>query len=451
MYNSKSNYESTVQYLYSLQKHGIKLGLANTEALMHLLNRPHTAFRSIHIAGTNGKVSTATALASMLSANGLKVGLFTSPHLVSFTERIRINNRKIDESDVIDLASNIRTVLAGTDLNPTFFEFVTAMAFQYFAINNVEWAVIETGMGGRLDATNVLSPEVCIITNISHDHMEFLGDTLRDITYEKAGIIKPGVPVITAASQPEVIDQLQKICDERSTALHVYGKDFMASLTRVEPQGTHFDYSGYNKYSTLSVPLAGAYQAANAAMAIRAYELLQKNNLPLSDNALRESLKAVSLEGRLERASDDPPILIDSAHNPEASQALASNMRTLFPDKNIISILGIMDDKDLQEIIRPLAEISRLIILTRAKYDRAASPDKLREVINTIQRTGDKPVEAINTGSVSEAMAIARKALKRNDIILVAGSFYTSGEVKELLGSVGILPTLRESLGTPAN
>jgi len=451
MFNSERNYESTVQYLYSLQKHGIKLGLANTESLMQLLKGPHRAFRSIHIAGTNGKGSTATALASMLSANNLKVGLFTSPHLVSFTERIRINNKKIDESDVIDLASKIRTVIADTDLNPTFFEFVTAMAFHYFAINNVDWAVVETGLGGRLDATNVLSPDVCIVTNISHDHMEFLGDTLTEINYEKAGIIKRGVPVITAASQPEVIEQLQEISHDRNTTLHVYGKDFEANLKKRSPDSTHFDYSGYNRYSNLSFPLAGAYQATNAAMAIRAYELLQKKSVPLADNAIREGLKAVSLEGRLEWVSDDPPLLIDSAHNPEASNALALNIRELFPDKNIISILGIMDDKDLQEILKPLVQISRLVILTKAKYDRAASPERLREIIKNIQNTGANSVEAINTGSVSEAMDHAKKVLKRNDIILVAGSFYTSGEVKELLGSVGVLPRLRESLGTPAN
>ena len=202
MTNDFEKYDHTVNYLYSLQKHGIKLGLSNTEELMKILGQPQKSFRCIHIAGTNGKGSTSSMIASILKEAGYTTGLFTSPHLISFTERIRINGQQISEKDVIELASGVRNSIADTDLNPTFFEFVTAMAFHYFACNNVDWAVIETGMGGRLDATNVVRPDVTVITNISLDHCEFLGNTISDITFEKAGIMKQGVPLITASQDP---------------------------------------------------------------------------------------------------------------------------------------------------------------------------------------------------------------------------------------------------------
>jgi dihydrofolate synthase/folylpolyglutamate synthase len=207
-----NKYDTTIDYLYGLQKHGIKLGLENTKKIMYILGNPHNSFNSVHVAGTNGKGSTSAAIASILQENGLRVGLFTSPHLVSFTERIRINNIRIEESEVIEIASLIRDAISGTDLNPTFFEFVTAMAFHYFSKNKVDWAVVETGMGGRLDATNVIRPRASIITNVSLDHREFLGNDISDIIYEKAGIIKQGIPVVTSAEMPVVIKRLTDSC-----------------------------------------------------------------------------------------------------------------------------------------------------------------------------------------------------------------------------------------------
>ncbi|HBR21084.1 MAG TPA: bifunctional folylpolyglutamate synthase/dihydrofolate synthase, partial [Nitrospiraceae bacterium] len=195
-------YAAAINYLYGLQKHGIKLGLDNTAKLLFLSGNPQNYFSSVHIAGTNGKGSTSAIIASILQTAGVRTGLFTSPHLVSFTERIRVNNEEIREDEVIELTEEIRSTIEGSELNPTFFEFVTVMGFLYFKRKNIDWAAVETGMGGRLDATNVLTPEVSVITNISYDHKDFLGNTISEIAEEKAGIIKKGVPVITSEQEP---------------------------------------------------------------------------------------------------------------------------------------------------------------------------------------------------------------------------------------------------------
>lgn len=436
-------YDTTINYLYSLQKHGIKLGLANITKLMNILGEPYNSFHSVHVAGTNGKGSTSTAVASILKENGFKVGLFTSPHLVSFTERIRINNRRIAEPEVIEIASMIRDYIAGTDLNPTFFEFVTAMAFYYFAQNNVDWAVIETGMGGRLDATNVILPQASIITNISLDHCEFLGDNISDIAFEKAGIIKQGIPAITSSGNPEVVKQLSDIACKRNSEIHIYDKDFKGSLLFMDDKQTSFNYNGYNNFNALSISLSGKYQLYNACTAVQTCEILRERGFSISDESIRRGLLNVNIEGRLERVSKSPPIYIDGAHNPDAAHSLADSVKTLFPDKKIILIVGIMDDKDIKGILHPLVHISESIILTKPRYDRAASPEKLEKNI-----MGLKKIHAsiMSTDTVYDAIELAKTHCRKDNIILVTGSFYTAGEVKEIFGCSGVLSTLREQV-----
>ncbi len=439
-------YDHTVNYLYSLQKHGIKLGLSNTVELMKLLGEPHKAFRCIHIAGTNGKGSTASMIASILNESGFKTGLFTSPHLVSFTERIRINGLKISENDVINLAAEVRKLVDGTDLNPTFFEFVTSMAFHYFAVHDVDWAVIETGLGGRLDSTNIVRPEATVITNISLDHCEFLGNTISDITFEKAGIIKQGVPLITASSNQAVINQLSEIAESLNAPVHIYQRDFSGCLKNMNDMQITMDYSGMHRYRDLSVPLTGKHQLDNACTAIRTCEVLKEGGLSVSEEAVVKGLKNVVLEGRLEWISQSPPIILDGAHNPDASKSLAASLMDIFPEKKIILITGVMSDKDIKETIEPLVNIADSIILTKAQYERAASSDKLSSIISTIHRSEAKgaPVKTVNSSSVLEAIEIARKQCTDNSIILITGSFYTTGEAKEVLGHKAVLSKLRE-------
>jgi len=437
------NYNDTVNYLYDLQRHGIKLGLENSRRLLGILGEPQKSFHSIHIAGTNGKGSTATIIASILQESNLRVGLFTSPHLVSFTERIRVDNREIAEHEIVELTDEIRNAMQNipSGLNPTFFEFVTAMAFYYFKQEKIDWAVIETGMGGRLDATNVLIPEVSIITNIGFDHKEFLGETISDIAFEKAGIIKPAVPVVTATTHPDALRVLEEISKNRGSELHIYGRDFESTLISMDEKHVTFNYVSANPSMshTFSLPLLGKYQLYNVSLAIRACEILTKKGLYLSDKIINKGLLNLNLEGRLELSSQKPPIVIDGAHNPEAAQALADAIKEIFLNKKIILIIGIMKDKDIEGILKPMTQISDTVILTKPKGERAASPEKLKEGIKNSEK------RIITTNTVAEAIELAKTLWKEGYLILVTGSFYTIGEAKEYLNhTTGVLSQLRE-------
>ncbi|MEK7225637.1 MAG: Mur ligase family protein, partial [Bacteroidota bacterium] len=296
------SYNDTIDYLFGLQKHGIKLGLDNTVKLLSCFGNPQTSFKSVHVAGTNGKGSTSAMIASILQSAGFKVGLFTSPHLVSFTERIRINNEQISESEVVSLAEEIRGRIQkehrtqntpsltlpprgggrgggdASQLNPTFFEVVTAMGFIYFKRKNVDWAVIETGMGGRLDATNVLMPEATVITSIGYDHKEFLGNTISDIAGEKAGIIKKQVPVIASSQEPVVMDIIGKKAREKDSDIFVYGRDFTAKVKHEDINGSVFDYQGDIFFEDIKVSLPGAHQVLNASLALKTSTALIKRS-----------------------------------------------------------------------------------------------------------------------------------------------------------------------------
>ncbi|HDZ83711.1 MAG TPA: bifunctional folylpolyglutamate synthase/dihydrofolate synthase [Nitrospirae bacterium] len=423
----------------------MKLGLANTLEIMKILGEPQKSFQSIHIAGTNGKGSTATALSSILKECGFNVGLFTSPHLISFTERIRLNNIQISEQSVIALAEEIRGLIDGTGLQPTFFEFVTAMAFHYFASENVDFGIIETGMGGRFDSTNVIAPDISIITNIGLDHCDFLGSSISDIAFEKAGIIKPKVPVITTSKDPDVVKQLSDIAAERGSGIHVYDRDFSGSLLSINDRHIEFNYTGHKSYSNLSFPLSGRYQLFNACAAIRASELLMQKGLSIPDRAISEGLSKVKLEGRFEYVSENPPIILDGAHNPEAISSLSASLGDLLPGKKIILVLGVMNDKDISGIIEPIIHNANSIILTKAAYERSASTQRLAETINSLYGPGIKgTAEISSTENVTEAINLARSRCDKNSVILITGSFYTTGEAKELLGHTGVLSRLRE-------
>ncbi|MBI4688585.1 MAG: bifunctional folylpolyglutamate synthase/dihydrofolate synthase [Nitrospirae bacterium] len=438
-------YTESIDYLYSLQRHGIKLGLQNTLKLMDILGRPDKSFHSVHIAGTNGKGSTSAIIAGILKESGFKTGLFTSPHFVSFTERIRINGVPISEYDVISLTSYIRNAAADTEIKPTFFEVVTAMAFYYFMREKVDWVVVETGMGGRLDATNVLSPEVSVITNIGLDHTEFLGKSITEIASEKAGIIKTGAPVVTAAVQPEVLNIINEAANSRGASLHLYGRDFEGSLSEMDISHIKFNYKGYNNYDNLKLKLTGKHQVYNASLAVRVCEILMQRGIQISEDAIYNGLSKLHFEGRLETASQKPYIILDGAHNPKAAETLSASLKELCPGKEIILVTGIMKDKDMEGILKPLADISSTIILTRPHGERAAEPEMLMECVENLQKDRSKPMpELIIKESVSDAVELSKALWHEKAIILITGSFYTTGEAKEALGYKGVFSKLRE-------
>jgi dihydrofolate synthase/folylpolyglutamate synthase len=428
-------YRETIDYLYGLQKHGIKLGLDTPRKLLSAFGNPQDSFRSVHISGTNGKGSTAAMLSAMLTQAGKRTGLFTSPHLVSFTERIRVDGAEITEEEVIALAEEIRGKTEG--LSPTFFEVVTALGFVYFKRKGVDWAVVETGMGGRLDATNVIRPEATVITRIALDHREFLGGSLREIAGEKAGIIKEGVPVVTAPQEPPAMEVINRMAKEKGSPVYVAGRDFSFKVRTEEPFGVRFGYqSGNLSLPEIALALPGTYQALNASLAIKAFELVSAD-APKAGDIIKEALRSIRWPGRLELVAEDPPVVIDGAHNPAAAEALASALKAglLKDGRKMVLVMGIMADKDLEGIMRPLLPLASEVILTAPDYGRAAPPEELA------RRAGALGFRARTAPSVREALRTARAF---NSLVLITGSFYTIGEAKEALGSTGPLAGLRE-------
>ena len=433
-------YKSTVEYLYGLRKYGMKFGLDNITRLMSALGNPQRSFRSIHVAGTNGKGSTSAMLESILRTGGAKTGLFTSPHLVSFTERIRINGKEIDESDVIGLAGEVRG-LAGEieDFSPTFFEVVTAMAFLHFRKMKIDWAVVEVGMGGRLDATNIITPEASVITGIGLDHREFLGDTLKEIAKEKAGIIKDNIPVVTTEQEPEVMEVIENRASEKNSVLFKYGSDFSSEMISDYPDGICFDYFGKRECRDIKLPLSGAHQMINASTAAETIEVIS-DLFPLMTMDIKRGLENIQWPGRLEMIKYDPAILIDGAHNPSAAYVLSLHLKKLLGARfrRIILVIGIMGDKDIKGILKPLLPLASETIFTSPFYERAASPDMLAAYADSMGYYSKKSL------SVIDALNLAESLYMTGDLIVVTGSFYTIGEAKESLGHKGVLARLRE-------
>ena len=427
---SHTAYQETIEYLFGLQKHGIKLGLSNSIRLLELMGAPHRAFRAVHIAGTNGKGSTAAFITTMLQAAGFRVGLYTSPHLISFTERMRINGVQITEAKVVELAQRVRERASrpvpgvGTSV-PTFFEVTTAIAFTWFAEEQVDLAVIEVGMGGRLDATNVITPLLSIITNIDLEHTEFLGTTLELIAAEKAGIIKQGVPVVTGVVQPEVVAVLEHEAAAKQAPLYRMGKDFapervVAGRTQV------FDYRGRLKsFSALELGMLGRYQIDNACLAMAAMEVLQKAGVAVDEAAMRRGLAQTRWEGRLERVAQRPDIFLDGAHNPASAAQLAAAVRDMKPSyQRLVLIIGILGDKDHAGILSSLLPLADLVIVTKPQYSRAMDVEALATGVR--QQHGS--VETTET--VAAAIALARQRAAPDDLVLITGSLYVVGDAR---------------------
>ncbi len=435
------NYQQTLAYLYGLQKMGIKLGLANISRLLASLGHPERQFPSVQVAGSNGKGSTCAYLASILQAAGFKVGLYTSPHLIDFTERIKINNQPIPPERVVELSQRLRTLVAadlcfnsGTNY-PTFFETVTALAFEYFREEEIDIAVLETGMGGRLDATNVVNPLLAVITNLCLEHQAYLGETLAEIAAEKAGIIKKQTPVLTAVSQPEALECLEQTCRQQDAALHQLQHEVKAHLQQRWPWQLFSLETPSGTLTDLSINLLGDCQLQNALLAVRAAQLLSaETGWQIEEAAIRKGLAQTQWPGRMQLMATRPWLLLDGAHNPTAVKELLHNL-ALFPHRRLIVVLGVMEDKDLAGIISLFGQADTLI-LTRAGIPRAASPQELAAKLNNPKG------RVIATESVSEALRQAQALTGKNDLICVTGSLYVVGEAQADLSGAA-LETIR--------
>jgi len=420
------NYQESMDYLYSLARLGIKLGLENTTRLLDFFGNPQLKTPTIHIAGTNGKGSTATYVESILRASGYRVGLYTSPHLLEFTERIQINRQLMEPEEAIHWIATIKKASEELKISPTFFEFGTVMAFLQFDRQQTDWNVVEVGMGGRLDSTNLCQGQVCIITSISRDHESSLGNTLARIAGEKAAIIKHPCTVICGSQEQEVLQVVQDRCQAYQAPLLQFGKDFQVRIQSHSPQGQVFDFNGPEIwYKGLEISLLGRHQSVNAGMAVVACAALADPSI--TEQSIRNGLKSAGWPGRIEVCGTQPSLILDGAHNPDSFKKLTATLAELFPHQKKIWVFGIMKDKPLTEFSSIISDHVDHMILTRPNNERSLSPEQIRSEL----RDFEAPVEVID--DVPSAMDRAYQVARPEDLIVVAGSLFTVAEAKQVI------------------
>lgn len=422
--HTKDSYINCMKAMNSLKKFGVKFGLSTITGILKSLNNPQDGFSCIHVAGTNGKGSIASALSLILQLSGYKVGLYTSPHLVSFNERIRINNISVSDKKVIEAHKAVNKVIP-KNLETTFFELTTAMALYEFSRQKVDWAVIETGMGGRLDATNIIKPVISIISNISIEHKKYLGSTISQIASEKGGIIKKSVPVIAGVKQKKATSVLKKMAAKQSAPFYRLGNEFRIRRNKDKS----FSYFGINTvWRNMRTGLLGNHQIDNAAIVLAACEILNQNKAAnLFFQNIKHGLAQNKWPGRLEIVSSSPLIILDGAHNLIATRYLAKFLSENLAERKITLVTGILDDKPYAAMLACLLPLCNKAILTRPKIDRALSPERLfhaaKKIIQDIEIIPD----------VGKAIKYAIKTTFLNDAICIAGSLYLVGEAKEAL------------------
>lgn len=384
------NHKQALDYLFSLQHFGTHLGLANTTRLLNKLRNPHKNLKAIHVAGTNGKGSVCAMLSSILQKAGYKVGMYTSPHLKDLNERFQVNGEKISNKDIARLAAIVKKHRK----DQTFFETITSMAFQYFKEQKVDFLVLEVGLGGRLDSTNVVKPLVSVITNVDIDHIDYLGKHIANIAYEKAGVIKNKIPVVTAAGG-KALKVIQNVAKERDSKLFLVKKPS----------------------KRIKLSLDGDFQQINAAVALETIHVLKKHyNLKVTNGDIELGLKTTYWPGRFEYIKGN--LLVDCAHNLAGVKVLVKELKKV--KKKIILVVGILKDKDQEGMLKLLEPFASKTILTKAKVPRATEPKELAKYLKKSYKIINEPKKAIK---------YAKSIAKKNDLVVVAGSIYIVGEM----------------------
>jgi dihydrofolate synthase / folylpolyglutamate synthase len=449
--DTETAYNLALDYLYSFVDYSLKkadqLAAANFDldrmrALLAALGNPQDAYPTIHVAGTKGKGSTSAFCAAALQASGRKVGLYTSPHLQDFCERIQINGEPVSHTELVELIEIVKPEVAKIPLMTTF-EITTALGFLHFARRKADAAVIEVGLGGRLDATNVITPRVSVITALSYDHMAILGDTLGKIAGEKAGIIKPGIPVVSSPQKQEALEVLEKVAAERGCKLTLVGREVTYSPGTHSLKGQDFSiqqsvHSQHNtsisiQYATFCLPLLGLYQVENATTA---YVALKKSGFNLSDAEIAQGFAEVRWPCRFEIANHANPIVIfDSAHNEDSFLRLAQTLEEYFPGRKVTLIFGVSEDKQIAAMLGAIKSKLSHLIVTRADHPRALEPEKIIETVNSgsiMRPSPNQPnVEIEAAAPIETALARALEIARNNgSIVLSAGSMFVTAEVK---------------------
>jgi len=425
---NRTNYEQEKHLRYNIDTFNLK----RMEHLLSLIGNPQSKVDTVHIAGTKGKGSTATMLANMLQSNGYKVGLYTSPHVVDLHERIAVNSEMINKTAMLGLLNRIYKpveTLSKTS-TPTFFEIMTAVAFMHFVDCKADVAVIETGLGGRLDSTNVIKPKVVGITNLSYDHQKQLGSTIEDIAKEKAGIFKPGVPIVTVQQDPNALRILKAHAASVKAPLSVTGIDIDFSH-RFETSSEHGPHNRVclttptSKFEHFRVPLLGIHQAVNCGLALAMLDKLKSCGFKIDNEKTIEGLARVKLLGRMEMICEDPRILIDGAHNAASIRALMHAIGQSIPYDSMIVIFGCNEDKDVTGMLQELQFGADKVIFTRSNSAKAMSPDELAEKYIAISGKMCQTAPALG-----EALRLAKSAVGKEDLICITGSFYLIGQAK---------------------
>lgn len=436
-------YQDALNYLYTFVDYSLtrsfryspeKFDLTRMHAFMEQLGRPHTAYPIIHVAGTKGKGSVASLCASALQVAGYRVGLYTSPHLQDYAERIQVNGEPISHAGLVALVEELKPLLdPGTQL--TTFEITTALAFLYFARQGVTAAVVEVGLGGRLDATNIVTPKVSVITSLSYDHTAILGDTLGQIAGEKAGIIKPGVPVVLSPQKEEARVVVEKIAAERSAPLIQMGQDFLfeagthsldGQTLRVWPAPglSKAGLTAKQEAVELAIPLLGYHQVENAATAYAALQVGRAQGLALSAAHIQEGFQRVVWPGRFEILQREPPLVVDSSHNRDSARKLAQTLDDYFPGRPVVLVFGASEDKDVSGMFEELMPRVSHVIATRSFHPRALDPEALIELA---QRYG-RPAELVQ--AVEDALETALRMAGEDALVLVTGSLFVAAAAR---------------------
>jgi len=435
------DFEEAFRWLYSFDKFGSHLGLERITALLERLGNPHHDYHIVHVTGTNGKGSVCQFLGSILTHAGYNVGVYLSPHLQRFSERILLKGQEISEDDIASLVTEVKPVvddMIREGQSPTFFEIVTAMAFLFFSRKKIEYAVVEVGLGGRLDATNVVTPMVSVITNISLEHADVLGDSVKLIAKEKAGIIKENVPVVTAASHAalQVIEQIAK----EKTAPLTLVESSMWRRIRYTHTGQEFLVHGNFKDYPIRTRLLGEHQGENITVTVAVAERLQMSGVFLSDADIIEGIASTHHIGRLEILSEHPLVLLDGAHNPNGMEKLKKTLMNDFSYSHLILVLGILSDKDYAQMLSTIVPIADTVILTQSTNPRACEPAILKQVIHD-----GHPKKTVHVQPVlSQALSYAKTIAAPEDLICVTGSLYTVGEARSFLCLSSLKPCIPE-------
>ena len=422
------NFNSALKWINGFQKFGIKLGLDRIKYIMDELENPQGNYKIIHVAGSNGKGSVCNYISSILNESGYRVGKYTSPHLHNIKERITINNQKISNIDFANITTKIKHIeekMTKKYDKPTYFEILTAISFQYFKEKKVDYAIVEVGLGGKYDATNIVTPLISIITNISLEHQNILGKKITQIADQKAGIIKEKTPIFTAAKDKS-LQIIKKIADEKKSPIYVIkNKNYIRLKNNLKFQ--EFQIKGLLKEYIVKTKLLGKYQGENISLAIISLEYLQNYGVYIDEDWIELGIEKTNNPGRMEIIQKEPIVLLDGAHNPKGIKLLIETLKNDFEYYKLILILGVLNDKNLKSMIPSIIKNSDLIITTQSNNNRALESIHLKKIIKKY----DNQKKVINKNKIKDAIKYGLSITKNNDLICITGSLYTVAEARD--------------------